>query len=142
MYAAIMSLAQPIFRGGQIRAQIDAAEARYAELAANYAGTVITAMREVEDALITEQMLQIQLKHARVQFREASAAESLSGQRYLRGVEGILTALESERRRRISEQEVAILKGRIWTNRVNLFLALGGDWDYEEPSEEQVALSK
>ena len=142
MYAAIMSLAQPIFRGGQIRAQIDAAEARYAELAANYAGTVLAAMREVEDALITERMLQTQLKHARVQFREASAAESLSKQRYERGVEGILTVLVSERSRRISEQEVIILKGQIWTNRVNLFLALGGDWDYQEPSEEQVALRK
>ena len=142
MYSAIMSLAQPIFRGGQIRAQIDAAEARFAELAANYAGTVLTAMREVEDALITEQMLQTQLKYARVRFREASAAENLSKQRYERGVEGILTVLESERRRRISEQEVTILKGRIWTTRVNLFLALGGDWDYQEPSEEQVALRK
>ncbi|MBW7990990.1 MAG: efflux transporter outer membrane subunit [Planctomycetes bacterium] len=142
MYAALMSLAQPIFRGGQIRAQIDAAEARYAELAANYAGTVLAAMREVEDALVTEQMLQTQLKHTRVQLREASAAESLSKQRYERGVEGILTVLVSERRRRISEQEVTILKGRIWTNRVNLFLALGGDWDYQEPSEEQVALRK
>ncbi len=142
MYAAIMSLAQPIFRGGQIRAQIEAAEARYAELAANYAGIVLTAMREVEDALISEQMLQTQLKHARVQFREAAAAESLSKQRYERGVEGILTVLESERRRRTSEQEVIILKGQIWSNRVNLFLALGGDWDYQEPSEEQVALGK
>jgi NodT family efflux transporter outer membrane factor (OMF) lipoprotein len=142
MYMAVMSLAQPIFRGGQIRAQIDAAEARYAELAANYAGIVLTAMREVEDALISEQMLQTQLKHARVRFREATAAESLSKQRYERGVEGILTVLESERRRRTSEQEVIILKGQIWSNRVNLFLALGGDWDYEEPSEEQVALNK
>lgn len=142
MYAAIMSLVQPIFKGGQIRAQIDAAEARYAELAANYAGTVLTAMREVEDALVSEQMLQTQLKHARVQFREASAAESLSRQRYQRGVEGILTVLESERRRRISEQEVTILKGQLWTNRVNLFLALGGDWNYQEQSEEQVALGK
>ena len=142
MFSALMSLAQPIFKGGQIRAQIDAAEARYAELAANYAGTVLAAMREVEDALITEQMLQTQLKHALVQFREASAAESLSKQRYERGVEGILTVLISERSRRISEQEVTILKGRIWNNRVNLFLALGGDWDYQEPSEEQVALSK
>ncbi len=142
MYAAILSLAQPIFKGGQIRAQIGAAEARYAELAANYAGTVLTAMREVEDALVSEQMLQTQLKYARVQFREASAAESLSKQRYQRGVEGILTVLESERRRRISEQEVTILKGQLWTNRVNLFLALGGDWNYQEQSEEQVALGK
>ncbi|MCH8120295.1 MAG: efflux transporter outer membrane subunit [Planctomycetes bacterium] len=131
MYAAIFRLAQPIFKGGRLRAQIDATEARYAELAANYAGTVLTAMREVEDALVTEQMLQTQLKHARVRFREASAAESLSGQRYQRGVEGILAVLESERRRRISEEELTVLKGQLWTTRVNLFLALGGDWDYQ-----------
>ena len=131
IYAAIFKLAQPIFKGGQLRAQIDATEARYAELAANYAGTVLTAMREVEDALVTEQMLQTQLKYARVQFREASAAESLSRQRYQRGVEGILTVLVSERRRRMSEEELTILKGRLWTTRVNLFLALGGDWDYQ-----------
>ena len=31
-------------------------------------------------------------------------------------------------RRRLAEEEFAILKGRIWTTRVNLFLALGGDW--------------
>ncbi len=142
MYAAIFQLAQPIFKGGQLRAQVDAAEARYAELAANYAGTVLTAMREVEDALVTEQMLQTQLKHARVRFREATAAESLSRQRYQRGVEGILAVLESERRRRISEEELTVLKGRLWTTRVNLFLALGGDWDYQEQSEEQVALGK
>lgn len=142
MYAVIMGLAQPIFKGGQLRAQIDSAEARYAELAANYAGTVLTAMREVEDALVTEQMLQIQLKHARVRFREASAAESLSRQRYQRGVEKILAVLESERRRRISEEELTVLKGRLWITRVNLFLALGGDWNYQEQSEEQVALGK
>ncbi len=142
MYAAIFQLAQPVFKGGQLRAQVDAAEARYAELAANYAGTVLTAMREVEDALVTEQMLQTQLEHARVRFREAGAAESLSRQRYQRGVEGILAVLESERRRRMSEEELTVLKGRLWTTRVNLFLALGGDWDYQEQSEEQVALSK
>ena len=129
MYSAIFRLAQPIFKGGQLRAQIDSAEARYAELAANYASTVLTAMREVEDALVTEQMLQTQLKHARVRFREAGAAESLSRQRYQRGVEGILAVLESERRRRMSEEELTVLKGRLWTTRVNLFLALGGDWD-------------
>ena len=136
MYSAISRLAQPIFKGGQIRAQIDAAEARFAELAANYAGTVLTAMREVEDALVSERMLQSQLEYVRVRLREATAAESLSKQRYQRGVEGILTVLESERRRRMAEEELTVLTGRLWTTRVNLFLALGGDWNYQEQPEE------
>ena len=131
-YFAFLGLAQPIFKGGQLRAQVDAAEARYAELAANYAGTVLTAMQEAEDALVGEQMLQTQLGHAEIRFTEAEAAESLSRQRYQRGVEGILAVLESERRRRMSEEELTVLKGRIWTTRVNLFLALGGDWDQKQ----------
>jgi len=135
-YALLMRLAQPIFRGGQIRAQIDAAKARYAELAANYAGTVLTAMREVEDALVSEQMLQTQLGHAQIRITEASAAEELSRQRYQQGLAGILTVLESERRRRIAEEELTVLKGQIWTTRVNLYLALGGDWSYREQPEE------
>ena len=135
IYSAIFRLAQPIFKGGQLRAQVKAAEARYAELAANYAGTVLTAMREVEDALVSEQMLQTQFQHTERRLKEAKAAEQLSKQRYQRGVAGILTILESERRRRMAEEELAILKGQIWTTRVNLFLALGGDWTDKEKAE-------
>lgn len=138
-YSAIVGLAQPIFKAGQLRAQIDAAKARYAELAANYANTVLTAMREAEDALVTDQMLQTQFMHAERQFKEAAAAENLSRQRYQRGVEGILAVLESERRRRIAEEQLTILKGQMWTTRVNLYLALGGDWIQQDSLEEQVA---
>jgi len=144
-YSAGFMLAQPIFKGGQLRAQVDAAKARYEELAANYATAVLTAMREVEDALVSEQMLQRQLVHTQSQLKEALAAEELSRQRYQWGVESILAVLESEQLRRTAEEQVAILKGQIWTTRVNLFLALGGDWDYQEqekamtkwPKEEQ-----
>jgi NodT family efflux transporter outer membrane factor (OMF) lipoprotein len=131
-YALLMGLTQPIFKGGQIRAQIDAAEARYAELAANYASTVLTAMREVEDALVSEQMLQTQLEHTQIQLREARAAEGLSRQRYQQGITGLLMVLETERRRRMAEEALTVLKGQIWTTRVNIFLALGGDWNYQE----------
>ena len=132
MYAAMMALAQPIFNGGQLRAQIDAAKARYEELAANYAGTVLNAIREVEDALITEQMLRTQLEQAEIRLTEARAAEDLSRQRYQSGVEGILSVLESERRSRMSEEELIALKGQIWSSRVNLYLALGGDWNNQQ----------
>ena len=132
IYSAIFRLAQPIFKGGQLQARVKAARARYAELAADYAGTVLTAMREVEDALAGDQMLQIQLEHAERRFVEAKAAEQLSKRRYQRGIAVILTVLESERRRRMAEEELTILKGQIWTTRVNLFLALGGDWTDKE----------
>ena len=137
IYSAVFRLAQPIFKGGGLRAQVNAAKARRAELAADYAGTVLTALKEVEDALASEQLLQTQLGYVKLRLTEASAAEDLSRDRYQRGVEKILTVLESERRRSITEDELAVLKGQIWTTRVNLFLALGGDWSYEKRTEEK-----
>lgn len=131
-YSALMRLAQPIFTGGQLTAQLNASKARYEESAANYAKTVLRALQEVEDALVSEKMLAEQLGYVQVWFTEAMAAEELSRERYQRGVERILTVLESERRRRLAENELAILKGQIWTTRVNLFLALGGDWDRDK----------
>jgi multidrug efflux system outer membrane protein len=139
-YSMTTSLAQPIFRGGQIRAQIDAAKARYVELAAVYNRTVLTAMGEVENALASEQMLQKQLKYAEQRFEEAKAAEELSRQRYQGGLEGILTVLESEQRKRVAEELLTVLKGQIWAARVNLYLALGGDWDYQR--EEKVVVKE
>jgi len=132
VYSAIIRLAAPIFKGGQIRARIKESEARYIELAEDYANTVLTAMREVEDALVTEQILQRRLEFVEARLSEAQAAEKLAQQRYARGIESILTVLESQQRRRIAEEELALLKGRIWTTRVNLFLALGGDWEGPE----------
>jgi outer membrane protein TolC len=137
IYSAVFRLAQPVFRGGQLRAQVDAAKARYAELAADYAAAVLKALQEVEDALIGEQILQERLEFVQLQFDQALAAERLSQQRYLRGLESILVVLESERRRRNAENALAILKGRIWTTRVNLFLALGGDWTAEQTTVNQ-----
>ena len=128
VYSAIIRLAQPIFRGGQLRARVDGAKARYAELAANYAETILIALREVEDALATEELLQLRLKASRLRFSEAAAAEKLAKQRYLRGVERLITVLEAERRRRIAEDELNSVKGELWAGRVDLFLALGGDW--------------
>jgi multidrug efflux system outer membrane protein len=135
VYSLVLNLAQPIFRGGQLQAAVDSSRARYEELAADYAKTVLVAMREVEDALVSDQKLLVQLEQVRLQFDEARAAEELSRDRYSRGVESILTVLESERRRRADEELLAILKGQIWANRVNLFLALGGDWLGEENNE-------
>lgn len=128
VYSLVLKLAQPIYKGGQLKAAVKASKAQYKALAAKYAQTVLIAMREVEDELSSEQFQAIQIEYVRVRFKETKAAESLARQRYQRGVETLLFVLEAERRRIAAEEELAILKGRIWTSRVNLFLALGGDW--------------
>jgi len=139
IFSTIMSVSAPIFQGGQLRAQVRAAKARFAELASMYAGTVLTAMREVEDALVSERLFAEQLEHVALQVREAQAGEEMARQRYELGAENILTVLESQRQRRLAEEQFAILRGQIWIARINLHLALGGDWSRGEVPEKQVA---
>lgn len=138
IYNLVMQAAQPLFKGGQLFAKVGESEARFVELAANYSNTVLNALREVEDALVSEQMLQVQLKHVELRVQEALAAENLSRDRYQRGIEEILTVLDSERRRINSEDELAQLRGSIWTTRVNLYLALGGDWVAGDKEQERI----
>jgi multidrug efflux system outer membrane protein len=89
-----------------------------------------------------EKLQQQQLEHTELQLEQAKAAEDISRVRYEQGTEGILAVLEAEQRRRADEEQIVILKGQIWTTRVNLHLALGGDWDYQEQAERKEANAK
>lgn len=117
-----------LFRGGALRAQVEAEKARADRLAAEYAGSVLSALREVEDALVTETMARRSYEHLRERVARARAAEDLAQQRYEQGVETILTVLEAERRRRNADEALVATQQTIWDARINLFLALGGDW--------------
>ncbi len=131
IYSAIIALTAPVWKGGQLRAQVDFSEASVKQAAANYAGTVLVALREVEDALVKQQKLAVRYKYLKVRYQEAVSAERLAGQRYLRGVEGILIVLDTERRRRVAENLVVETASQMFDARVELFLALGGDWGDE-----------
>lgn len=143
VYSAIIALAAPIWKGGQLRAAVKASKARVQLNAANYAGTILNALREVEDALVRDEMLRRRLALLETRLTEARSAEELARERYFRGVEKILIVLETERRRRSAENELVITKGRMWNARIDLFLALGGDWKIKENTEtnEQKMLS-
>jgi outer membrane protein TolC len=139
VYAAIMSAAAPVFKGGRLKAGVEAAEAATRQFTAQYAGTVLNAMREVEDALVKQQKQSERIGQLTDRFEQAQQAERLAAQRYVEGVDTILLALETERRRRIAENELAIAQGNLWKARVELFLALGGDWGIEQQPEEPIA---
>lgn len=128
VYSTVLRAIQPLFKGGQLRARVDAAKARYSELGANYAQTVLTALREVEDALANEQLLQTRHETLEDRLEKAVTAETIAKRRYMTGVGQMITVLETERRRRLAEDELNSIKGELWSSRVNLFLALGGDW--------------
>jgi multidrug efflux system outer membrane protein len=130
-YTLIGSIAQSVFYRGVELNQIEAARARAEEAAAEYAGAVLQAMQEVEDALVRERAAREALVLAREAFQEAILAEEQTRRRYISGLTPLVRLLEAEQRRRRAEESVVQLEREIWNTRVNLHLALGGDWDLD-----------
>lgn len=132
VYAGIINATAPIFNGGQLKAGVKAAQAATRQAAAEYAGIVLNAMREVEDALVKQQMMTERIGFLQETLDASVKAENLAKDRYGQGLENILTLLETERGRRMAENDLAMAQGDLWKVRVELFLAIGGNWGIEE----------
>jgi outer membrane protein, multidrug efflux system len=122
------TLTGPLFRGGQLRAQYRTAKAKFDEAKAAYEQTVVTAFREVSDALITRQ------KYAEAGVFDAQAVAALTSsvelatERYLNGKSSYYEVLQAQQelyptqRTQIQTQVSELLSV------VQLYKALGGGW--------------
>ncbi len=135
VWSLLLEASWKVFAGGSLRANVDAARARAQAAAAEYAGAVLRALREVEDALVREQTARRRYAELRTREAEALAAEQLATDRYQRGVESLITVLETERRRRAAQRERLATEQTVWEARINLILALGGDWQSDEAAD-------
>jgi NodT family efflux transporter outer membrane factor (OMF) lipoprotein len=141
VWSIVGNLVQPIFQGGRLQAQVRLAEAQEDATLAQYANAVLFAYAEVENALVSERLLareEISLREAAI---EARAAWDLSSDRYATGVGDLLTVLESQRRSLNNDAELLAVRRRRLEARVNLFLALGGGFEWRDvaPAAETAA---
>jgi multidrug efflux system outer membrane protein len=137
VYNIVGNLTGPLFSGGQRRADVDAAKARAEQAGAVYAGAVLHALREVEDALVMGEYTVESFNLTTNRVAEARSADRLAKERYQRGVETLLTVLETERRLRLAEQAIIVNTANVWNARIDLFLAIGGDWGTDPPAPEE-----
>jgi multidrug efflux system outer membrane protein len=132
-YSIIPSISWAAFNLGRVRAGIRAADARTEANLAFYEKTVLTALEETEDALVTfgrERVRRDYLRAAAAASREAAA---LSRQRYQEGIATFLTELDAERRLLDTEQQLAQSETSTATALVAVYKALGGGWEIEQP---------
>jgi multidrug efflux system outer membrane protein len=136
------NLTQPVFEGGRLRAALALTEAERDEVAALYAESALTAFREVETALASEKYLAAQQAALAEAATEATRAEQLSLSQYEKGLVEIITLLESQRRAFDARSALLSTRRQRLTNRIDLYLALGGDFDAPpvvEPAPEKPA---
>lgn len=131
------SVTGPIFDGGYLRAQVERTRAVVNERLAAYRSTVLSAIREVEDALAREQQYRESLANIDQQLKLTKMAYREATWRYLNGLNDFLPVLR-EQINLITFQLDRIETGAdLLKARIGLYKALGGSWMEEimEPAK-------
>jgi multidrug efflux system outer membrane protein len=127
-----LALSLPLFDAGRNRANLKLAQARYDEAVANHEGRLLTALREVEDALSDVQQRQ-QQGDVQAQAQQAAARALLVAQaRYDRGVSTYLDVTDAQRSALAADRAAAQIRTQRLLAAVSVARALGGGWKQEE----------
>ncbi len=122
------TLSFPLFLGGRNTALIQMAKARYLQTTALYEKVVLSAFREVEDALNTlaQRKEQSILQDSIIKTAELTAM--LSRERYSKGLVTYYEVVNNERTA-LNAQSIAVqIRGDQFTYTLYLIKALGGSW--------------
>lgn len=122
------NLVQPVFQGGRLRNKVALNRTAEKEQLGLYAGRVLTAFKEVEDALEAERWLARQEERLTVALEQASAAERIAKVQYQSGLSEVLELLSAQRGRLNTEDRLLDVRRQRINNRIALHLALGGDF--------------
>lgn len=129
------NVVQPIFTGGQLRAEAKVRYAREREALAELQQTVLNAFSEVESALVAERLLAERAAAVEAALALAREADQAARSEFATGVGDLLTILAAQNSvLRLRSQQLTLHRLRL-ENRVNLHLALGGDFAIKPPPE-------
>lgn len=121
-------LFQPLFQGGRVRANAKRQRAIAESSLLTYAQTALQAYEEAENALDAETFLAAGESALKLAFEEAAAAEDLTERRYSSGTATIFDLLNAQTRRISAESSYIQAQRQRVSNRVALYLAIGGDF--------------
>ena len=131
------NLTKPIFDAGKIKSQVQRAKAEREQAKYQYVQTTLQAFAEVETALAAETYLVKQVTALSNAAKEANEAEKLAQDDYLAGLAGLVTVLESQRRVFDAKRSLIDLQNLRLQNRIDLYLALGGEFTQPESNSEK-----
>ena len=118
----------PIFQGGRLKANLRATRARYDEMLANYQQTILTAFREVEDAMLDLKAYERQRSAVSAALSAAQDTSRLARLRYERGLASYFEVVDADRTVLTTRLLLAQLDGQRLVATVQMLRALGGGW--------------
>ncbi len=118
----------PIFQFGKNKRRVDIQREKANQSLIIYERTVLTAFKEVEDALVSIQTYQEEIAARDFQATAAMNAEELSRIRYERGVSTYLEVLETQRSSFDAQLGLSGALEGLLSTYIDLYSSLGGGW--------------
>ncbi|TIT67646.1 MAG: efflux transporter outer membrane subunit [Mesorhizobium sp.] len=123
------TLSVPLFNAGQLQAAADVARAQRDQYFIAYRSSVLTALEDVENALVLMAQERIRIGKLAASAKSYGDAARLEGTLYKAGETSLLDVLDAQRS--LYSAEDSLLQSRVLlaTNYIALNKALGGGWD-------------
>ncbi len=128
MNSLLAGVSAPLFDGGAGQAQVRAQQAALEQARINYQATVLTALQDVEDALVALRGDRERLARLQTAADSATNAELLARQRYASGLIDFRAVLDTQRTLLSTQDSVASTQASLVGDHVRLYKALGGGW--------------
>ncbi|MBZ9797658.1 efflux transporter outer membrane subunit [Mesorhizobium sp. ES1-4] len=123
------TLSVPLFNAGQLKAAVEVAQAQRDQYFIAYRSSVLTALEDVENALVALAQERIRIGKLASSAKSYGDAARLEGTLYKAGETSLLDVLDAQRS--LYSAEDSLLQSRVLlaTNYIALNKALGGGWD-------------
>ncbi len=123
-----------LFATGRIRSNIEVQKALQEQSLIVYRQTVLTALQDVENALIASAKEQEHYQALTAAVTANRRAVDLATKLYTQGQTDFLNVLQAQGALYLSETALALSAGTVSTNLVALYKAVGGGWTPDPPA--------
>jgi len=120
------SLVAPLIDGGRRKSEVERVEAQVDRAIAGYKSTVLNAVKEVDDALMSEKYQKEYLERLKNEHVYAEQTYDETLHRYRKGIDTYLAVMAALKTKQQAERKLIAIRGQILTTRIALYKALGG----------------
>ncbi|MDK2595287.1 TolC family protein [Pseudoalteromonas obscura] len=134
-WSLLSSISAPLFNAGKLAAREEIARTQLKSLELQYLNNLQDAFSDVENGISAEVALKKRYQETLIAEKNAQLAEQLSFEQYQKGLVSYTTVLDAQKRAFDAKSSLISIKNELIKNRVELHLALGGDFQQTEPKD-------
>ncbi|WP_239952588.1 efflux transporter outer membrane subunit [Pantoea sp. Z09] len=128
-YSVGPSLSIPVFQGGRLVSSVKLARAQQASAALDYRQTVLTALQDVENALVSYRADQARVTALDETTGSLQRAFDLASDSYRQGISTFIDVLDAQRQLAQAQEQATQARMQSALDLVALYKALGGGWE-------------